>query len=73
MESERRPTLFTGNSTGGAHITHRSVYPDGSMRETLDQVSPTKYTIHFTQSAGGKTTKSVVFCNEALRATSRCA
>jgi hypothetical protein len=64
LESERRPTLFVSDDTRGARITYHSVYPDASMTETIERISPAKYTIHFTQTAAGKTTKSVDVCTK---------
>ena len=64
MESDRRPTLFIASETGSAHIAYRSVYPDASMTDTIDRISPTKYTIHFTQTVGGKMTSSVDVCTK---------
>jgi outer membrane lipoprotein-sorting protein len=64
MEPDRSPTLFVAGDTGSAHIAYRSVYPDASMTDTIDRISPTKYTVHFTQTLGGKTTHSVDVCTK---------
>ena len=64
MESDRLPTLFVAGDTGSAHIAYRSVYPDASMTDTIDRISPTKYTVHFTQTVDGKTTRSVDACTK---------
>ena len=62
MERDRSPTLFVAGNTGSTRIAYRSVYPDTSMTDTIDRISPTKYTIHFSQTVGGKTTNSVDVC-----------
>jgi hypothetical protein len=62
IESDRVPTLFVAGDTGIAHIAYRSVYPDTSMSETIDRISPTKYTVHFRQIAGAKVASSVDVC-----------
>jgi hypothetical protein len=64
MESDRVPTLFVAGDTGSSHITYRSAYPDTSMTETIDRISPTKYTVHFRQTVSGKTTSSVDVCTK---------
>jgi hypothetical protein len=64
IESNRVPTLFVADDTGSAHVAYRSVYPDASMIDAIDRISPTKYTVHFTQTVGGKTTHSVDVCTK---------
>ena len=64
MEPDRRPTLFVGKDTSSGHLVFRSAYPDASMSERIDQISPTKYAVHFTQTVGGKTTSSVDVCTK---------
>jgi hypothetical protein len=64
IESDRHPTLFVAGDTGSAHVAYRSVFPDASMIDTIDRISPTKYTVHFTQTVGGKTTHSVDVCTK---------
>ena len=64
VDSTRTPTLFVANGASSTHVVYHSVYPDASMTEIFDRVSPTKYTIHFTQTAGGKTTSSVDVCTK---------
>ena len=59
--SDRSTTIFEG--TGNAnHVSYRSVYPDANASEAIDRVSPQKYTVHFTQTVNGQTTKSNDVC-----------
>ena len=55
----------TGKNTN--HIAYRSNYPDASVASTFDRVSDTKYTLHGTYRAGGKTIVSVDTCLRATR------
>jgi hypothetical protein len=64
VDSGRGTTLFVANNTGGTHIAYRSVYPDASMTDTIDRISPTKYTVHFMQTVGGKTIRSADVCTK---------
>ncbi len=64
IESQGPPTLFVAGNSGSGRIAYRSVYPDASMTDTIDRISPVKYTIHFTQTAAGKTTHSVDVCTK---------
>jgi hypothetical protein len=60
--SDRTTTLFRAAGSNPNHVSYRSVYPDASMTELFDRTSPTRYTLHYMQSAGGKTTKSTDVC-----------
>jgi len=62
VEPDRSLTVFRGTGSDFAHIVYRSIYPDTSMTEHIDRTSPTQYTIHFSQTANGKTTKSTDVC-----------
>ena len=62
VEPDRQPTLFVGKDISRGHLIFRSVYPDASMTEHIDQISPIKYTVRFSQTVGGKTTSSNDVC-----------
>jgi hypothetical protein len=62
VENERATVVFRANGDNPNHIVYRSVYPDASATDVFDRVSPATYTLHFTQSRNGKTTKSVDTC-----------
>jgi hypothetical protein len=62
LEQDRSTTIFRASGPNANHIVYRSVYPDASMTEIFDRTSPTRYTLQFTQSTGGKTTKSADTC-----------
>jgi hypothetical protein len=62
IEPDRSVTLFRGSGSDFAHVVYRSVYPDATMSERFDRTSPTQYTIHFSQTAQGKTTSSTDTC-----------
>jgi hypothetical protein len=65
VEGARDAAMFKGTGTDTAHIVYRSVYPDTSMTEHIDHTSPTRYTIHFSQTAKGKTITSMDVCTRS--------
>jgi opacity protein-like surface antigen len=65
MENERTTTLFRASGSNPNHIVYRSVYPTAGMTDVFERTSPTRYTIRFTQSGGGKTLKSTDTCIKA--------
>lgn len=62
VEPDRTTTVFRASGTNPNHIVYRSVYPSGGMSDIFDRVSPTRFTLHFTQIAAGRTTKSNDVC-----------
>jgi len=62
LDSGRNTTIFKAKDTGGDRPVWHSVFPDSSMTETFDKVSPTKYTTNFVQTAKGKTVRSSDTC-----------
>jgi hypothetical protein len=62
VEQDRTTTVFRGAGSDPNHVVYRSIYPDASMTDVFDRVSPARYTLHFTQNAGGKSTKSMDTC-----------
>jgi hypothetical protein len=62
VEPERSTVVFRAAGTDPNHVVYRSVYPDASMTDVFDRIYPTRYTLHFTQIAGSKTTKSFDTC-----------
>jgi hypothetical protein len=65
IEPDRTITLFRATGSDANHIVYRSVHPDSTMTDVFDRTSPTVYTLHFTQAAAGKTTKSTDTCVKA--------
>lgn len=61
VANDRSATLFKGTGAP-AHVVYRSIYPDTSMTEHIDHTSPTQYTVHFSQTAKGKTITSNDVC-----------
>jgi hypothetical protein len=61
-EQERNAVVFRGAGADPDHVVYHSVYPDASLTNVFDRVSPTSYTVRFSQTAGGKTTTSVNTC-----------
>ena len=57
-------TIFRASGPSATHIAYHSVYPDASMTDIFDRISPTKYALHFTQIANGKPTKSNDTCTK---------
>jgi hypothetical protein len=64
VEPDRSATLFKGTGPP-AHVVYRGIYPDTSMSEHIDHTSPTQYTIHFSQTAKGKTITSNDVCTRS--------
>jgi hypothetical protein len=62
VENQRTTTVFRSNGGNANHIVYHSVYPNASMTDVFDRTSPTRYTIHFTQSVGSKAMKSTDVC-----------
>lgn len=62
IAQDRTTTLFRAAGDNPNHIVYRSVYPDASLTDIFDRTSPTTYTLHFAQTAGGKTVKSADRC-----------
>jgi len=62
LEPDRTTTLFRAGGDNPNHLVYRSIYPNASMTDVFDRVSAASYTLHFTQMAGGKTTKSTDTC-----------
>jgi hypothetical protein len=62
MEPERTTTIFHASGSDPNRIPYRSVYPDATMSDVFERTSPTRYTLHFTQSAGGRTMRSTDVC-----------
>jgi hypothetical protein len=62
VEPDRTATVFHATGDNPNHIVYHSVYPDASMTDVFDRSSPTRYTLHFTQSTAGKTMKSTDVC-----------
>jgi len=61
-EQERSAVVFRGTGNDPGHVVYHSVYPDAGATNIFDRVSPTSYTVHFSQTTGGKTTTSVTAC-----------
>jgi hypothetical protein len=62
VENERTTTVFRANDFGAAHIVYQSVYPDASMTEVVDSVSPQRYALRFSRAANGKVMQSFDSC-----------
>jgi hypothetical protein len=55
FENERTTTIFVGHGNA-SHISYRSVYPNANATEKLDEITPTRYVLHFTAYVHGKST-----------------
>ncbi len=62
MENERTVTLFRASGANPNRLVYRSVFPRAGMTDVFERTSPTRYTLHFTQSAGGRTMRSTDVC-----------
>jgi hypothetical protein len=61
-EPERTTTLFRASGDNPNHVVYRSVYPSTAMTDVFERTSPTRYTLHFSQSVHGGTMKSTDVC-----------
>lgn len=59
--NDRSTTVFEGSGSAD-HRAYRTIYPNADANETIDRVSPQKYTVHFTQTTSGQTTTSNDVC-----------
>jgi hypothetical protein len=64
VDSGRGTTVFRAHDDGTDSKMWRSVYPDNSMKLTFNKVSPTEYTLSFTQTVNGKTMASFDRCTK---------
>ena len=62
VEPERSSFVFLAKGNDANHIVYHSVYPNATATDVFDRQSPTRYTLHFTQSGGGKTMESADVC-----------
>ena len=65
VAKDRSVTLFRGTTSAPGNVVYRSTYPDTSMTEHVDRASPTRYTIHFSQTTNGKTLQSMDVCTRS--------
>lgn len=66
VEHDRTTTLFRATGDNPNYVVYRSVYPDASMTDIFDRTSSTTFELHFTQTTGGTTVKSIDRCVKAL-------
>ena len=62
MEPERATVLFRASGSNPNRVVYRSVFPNAGMTDVFQRESPDRYTLHFTQTTGGKTTTSMDVC-----------
>jgi hypothetical protein len=62
LEQDRGTTIFRAPGSNPNRVAYRSVYPTTTMTDVFERGSPTRYTLRFTQNAGGKTMKSTDLC-----------
>jgi hypothetical protein len=62
LERDRHTVIMRATGNDPNHVVYRSVYPDASMTDIFERASPTRYTLHFTQTLNGKTMKSTDTC-----------
>lgn len=58
----RTTTVFHASGDNPNRVAYRSAYPDTTMTDLFERISSTRYTLHFAQTAGGKTLKSTDVC-----------
>jgi hypothetical protein len=63
FDNQGSTTIMRGSGGDTKRFAYRSTYPkDPSIADTLDDISPTEYTLHATVLSGGKTIHSVDTC-----------
>ena len=67
FEDDGGSTVLVGTGSDANHIAYRSVYPDGSIAETIDRVSAQAYAIHAIVRSGATMMRSVDSCERAAR------
>jgi hypothetical protein len=61
-EPDRTTTIFHATGRDGSHIVYHSIYPDASMSDVFDRIASNRYTLHFKQTANGRTITSTDTC-----------
>jgi hypothetical protein len=64
MDDRRTIVVFHAGGSNPNHLVYRSAYPNAKLTNVFDRVSPTRYTLHFTASVGGKSMKSTDVCTK---------
>jgi hypothetical protein len=67
LDDHGNATIMRATGSDPNHIAYRSAYPDASIAVTFDRISSTKYTLHGTVRAGGKTITNVDTCVRGAR------
>lgn len=62
IEPERGAYLFSAVGVNPNRIVYQSVYPSKGSTDVFERKSPTRYMLHFTQHAGGRTMTSADTC-----------
>jgi hypothetical protein len=62
LDQERGTTIFRASGSNPNHIVYHGSYQGTNATEVFDRVTPARYTVHFTQTEGGKTTSSTDTC-----------
>ena len=62
LEGGQGATVFVAKGGDSRHLVFHSAYPNATMTNVFDRVSPTKYTLRFTQMARGKTSGNFDVC-----------
>jgi len=62
LGQDRTTTIFRASGSNPNRIIYHSVYGYPGATEVFDRVSPARFTVHFTQTEGGKTTSSTDTC-----------
>jgi hypothetical protein len=65
VEGHRTTTLFRASGSNPNHIVYHTVYPNANATDVFDRVSPTRFTIHYSETDGGKKMTSSDICNKA--------
>lgn len=62
LERDRSTTIFRAPGTNPNHVAYKSVYPNTDATDVFDRVSPTRFTLHYSQTTNGKTMSSMDTC-----------
>jgi hypothetical protein len=62
FDDKRAAVVFHAAGSNPNRIVYRSVYPDTTLTDIFERISPTRYTLHFTQGRGRRSAESTDVC-----------
>lgn len=62
MDDQRATVVFHANGSNPDTIVYHSVFPNAMLTDVFQRDSPTRYRLHFTQTAGHRSLRSTDVC-----------